>query len=189
VGVGWLHKPACAGCLSCCLRWERGRGEAQGGRGGCDGVTDTDYVRMKGVVGHEYFLNWTGGCWGVVESFERPGRWVPWFCEGRGAPSARWSILGRHRLQDTSTSVNGRVGAERWQQPTSCTSPMSRCYCSPLLPSSSQAYAWHPLAWLRPSAACRLLCRHCESASVAEPQASLLRLSNYDVPPGLQATV
>jgi hypothetical protein len=28
-----------------------------------DSATDTDYARIEGVVGHEYFHNWTGGCW------------------------------------------------------------------------------------------------------------------------------
>jgi hypothetical protein len=26
-----------------------------------DSATDTDYARIEGVVGHEYFHNWTGG--------------------------------------------------------------------------------------------------------------------------------
>jgi len=27
-----------------------------------DSATDTDYARIEGVVGHEYFHNWTGRC-------------------------------------------------------------------------------------------------------------------------------
>lgn len=124
----------------------------RGGRRGCDGVTNTDYVRMKGVVGHECLHNWTGGCCGVVESFERPGGWVPCFCEGRGVRSARWLILGRHMLQDTNTSVNGRVGAERWQHPTTHTHiHVTLLLLSIISARAAKLLQGTPLAWLRPS--------------------------------------